>query len=135
MWRRSLRARRVSLTSYAIFLAEFGEDFARRACASFGDVFEPLAESLFRIGKSGKIKQSLVSGGVLQHSFRLAVDGENNGPFRFLELLHELDRIIPKRSQWLNVLRNVDPSWHNTPPALKVFYRTFEFVAWPDRKS
>jgi hypothetical protein len=112
MWRRSVTARRVSLTSYAIFLAEFGEDFAGRTCAAFGDILQPLAESLFWINLGGEVEEALVFGGVLEDGLGFAVDGEDDGALGLLKLLNELDGVVAEGGEGLDVLGDVETGWH-----------------------
>jgi hypothetical protein len=66
-------------------------------------VFESLADSLAGIRPRGKIEQPLISCGILQHGFSLAVDGQNQRPPGPLKPAHELRRFAPKARHRLYV--------------------------------
>jgi len=123
--RRSLIARVESLTSYAIFLTEFGEDFAGGACAALCYVFQSLTKAFFRIGKCGEVEEALVGDGVLDDGFGFAVDGEDDGGRRvFLRrciILTELLRKVVRG--WMSLVMSIMGS-----SVLEVFYRTFDFL-------
>ena len=73
-----------------MFKPEFVKHVPCWASAAFGDIFQPLANALPRIDSCGKIKQPLISGGVLHYSFSFPVYRQNNGPLGSLELPHHL---------------------------------------------
>ncbi len=62
MARRPVMALLASLTSYAIFLAEFGEDLARRVGPALCDVLQTLAQPFFGVGVRSEIQQALIGG-------------------------------------------------------------------------
>ena len=93
-------------------LAYFGEELCGCTAFALAQLGQPLTDAFAGIGCGGEVEQTLVGCGVLQYSLGLAVDGEDDGALRRLKLLHELNRVIAKRSKRLNVLRNVDPCWH-----------------------
>ena len=106
-------------------LAYFGEELCGWTAFALTQLGQPLTDAFTGIGCGGEVEQALVSCGVLQHSLGLAVDGEDDGALRLLELADELDGVVAEGGEGLDVLGDVDPCWHSAWPPLQVFYRTF----------
>lgn len=53
-------ARRASLTSYAVFLAQFCKSLAGRASSALGNVLQPLAKTFFWINLGSEVEQALL---------------------------------------------------------------------------
>jgi hypothetical protein len=90
-----------------MFLSEGLQRFPRRIHAACSNILEPLSDTLSRIRLRREVEQALIGCRVLYDSGGLAVDRQHNRAFRFLELLQKRSGIIPKRSQCLNILRDV----------------------------
>jgi hypothetical protein len=93
------------------------EELAGRSALSTVELFEALADAFTGIGFGGEIKQALVGGGILKNSFGLAVDGEDNGALRLLELLNKLGGVIAEGGKGLGVQGDVELRCHRSASA------------------
>jgi len=130
---RSSKALEVSSTRNAVFFAELIEDLLRWAGAAGGNVFESLADAFAGIGLGGEVEQALIFGGILEDGFGLAVDGEDDGALGLLELLDELDGVVAEGGEWLDVLGDVEVSWHGGGLRYRYFIVPLRIMVWKIR--
>jgi hypothetical protein len=91
--------------------AERFQGFTRRTHAAFLHVLKALADSLKRVGLSRDVEEALIGFGILHDRFRFAVNGKNQRPLGFLEMLHEFSGIAPECGHRLNVFLNVEHTY------------------------
>jgi hypothetical protein len=89
---------------------EFGEKFLHRTNPATPYIFQSLPNSFFGVGLSRYVEQALVSFGVLYNRGRFAFYREDDRPFAFLELLHEVAGAPAKCREGKNILGDVEHS-------------------------
>src|SRR5689334_6326696 len=93
---RSRSARGMILTRYAMRGFELGEEFLRVPSLPCFRLLQPLPDAFAGISARRNVKQALIGFGILHDGGSLALDGEHDGAFAFLELFYEIARPAPK---------------------------------------
>src|ERR1700723_2892150 len=114
MLARSLCARRVILTRYAMRGFEFGKEILDVAAFAPLCLAEALANALTGIAAGSEVKEALIGLGILNHGNSLASHREHNGAFALLELLHEVAGPAAESGQRLDILRNIEHAARNS---------------------
>lgn len=105
---RSRSARGMSLTRYAMFRFEFGEERLRVAALARPGLLKPLADTFAGIGTGSHIQKPLIRRRILDHRFRFALHRQDHRSFVLLELLHE-ERLLPNRTTEVLANRTIFP--------------------------